>query len=76
MKERYEKSGFWPLRRMLGIAATCLLVPISLLGCATFKSPVMIQGSDYYWSTNGQQRVLCLTKTGYMKIVGLKIDWK
>lgn len=70
-------SGFFRRLTMLGIVATCLLVQISCTGLAkSGKGPVMIAGSDYYWSTNGQQKVLSLTKSGYLKIVGLKIDWE
>lgn len=60
----------------LGIAATCLLALTTLQGCKTPRPPVLIQGTDFYWSTNDQERVLCLTKTGYLKIVGYKIDVK
>jgi hypothetical protein len=35
----------------------------------------MVEGADYHWATNNGERVMHLTKSGYMKIVALKIEW-
>lgn len=73
-QNKKKKSFRTPM--MLGIAAICLLALTTLPGCKTPPPPVLIEGSDFYWGTNHNERVLCLTKTGYLKIVGFKVDFK
>lgn len=77
MKRQSEKNGCSKQHQMLGIVAICLLALISLPGCRTSRlaPPTMVEGADYHWATNNGERVMHLTKTGYMKITQLKIDW-
>lgn len=77
MKSQNEKNGCSKRRLMLGIAATCLLALISLPACTTSRRapPTMVEGADYHWATNNGERVMFLTKTGFVKITQLKIDW-
>ncbi len=72
----HGNGNFFRPQTMLGIAAICLLALTSLQGCRTTPpSQIMVEGADYHWATNNGERVMHLTKSGYMKIVALKIEW-
>ena len=70
-----KRSGNCGRRVMRFVAVTSLLLLTLFLGACQTKRLNLIQPSDVEWLTNSAgEACICLSESGFAKIVGWKLD--